>query len=206
MCKVQVNDTSDGDKIRWGRSGALVGSVGTFNGVPYIGYQGGAGGGIMFNGSSIEPTLLGSNRSSNTNDIGSVSYQWRSAYLSGGVFLGGTGAANKLDSYEENTWTPTLGGTWTQNPTNITGTYTKVGRLVSITMQWTDGVKANSVSGYFQGLPSAIAIANNGTGSVSDSGVADRGNCLFANTDRVWLTATTLGTTNYLSGTYHTNA
>lgn len=26
--------------------------------------------------------------------------------VSGGVYLGGTGAANKLDDYEEGTWTP----------------------------------------------------------------------------------------------------
>jgi hypothetical protein len=29
--------------------------------------------------------------------------------VSDGVYLGGTGAANKLDDYEEGTWTPTLG-------------------------------------------------------------------------------------------------
>ncbi len=77
-----VNNTADGDKIRWGRSDALVGSVGTFNGVPYIGYQGGTGGGIMFNGASIEPTLLGSSRSSGTNDVGSPNYKWRLGYFS----------------------------------------------------------------------------------------------------------------------------
>lgn len=34
--------------------------------------------------------------------------------LSGGVFLGGTGTANKLEDYEEGTWTPaTPTGSWT---------------------------------------------------------------------------------------------
>jgi len=49
--------------------------------------------------------------------------------VTGGIGLGGTGAANTLDDYEEGTWTPTLqnyGGT----PTIESAIYTKVGRLV----------------------------------------------------------------------------
>ena len=126
-----VNNTSDGDKIRWGKSDALVGSVGTFNGVPYIGYQGGAGGGIMFNGSSIEPTALGSSRTNNANDIGSANHSWRNAYLGGGIFLGGTGNANKLNDYEEGTWTPTFVSGGTASGT-MTGKYTKIGRQVTV--------------------------------------------------------------------------
>ena len=204
--KLFVNDTADGNKIGWGKDDVLIGSVGTFSGVPYIGYQGGTGGGILFNGSSIEPTGLAGNRSNNTNDIGSASYQWRNIYVgaSGGVYLGGTGSANKLDDYEEGTWTPTLGGTWTTDPTNITGKYTKIGQLVSITLQFTGGAKTSSTSAYFESLP--FSVSTQGTGSLSDSGVADRGNCLFANTDRVWLTSTSFGSgANYLSGTYITN-
>tara|TARA_R110000796_G_scaffold159704_1_gene276528 strand:+ start:44 stop:586 length:543 start_codon:yes stop_codon:yes gene_type:complete len=56
-----------------------------------------------------------------------------SGYVSG-IQLGGTGSANKLDDYEEGTWTPTIrfGG----NQTGMvyaaqTGTYVKVGSLVT---------------------------------------------------------------------------
>ena len=54
----------------------------------------------------------------------------------GGVYVGGSGAANYLDDYEEGTWTPTLVSTGTQ-PTislyqNRTGTYTKIGNQVTI--------------------------------------------------------------------------
>jgi hypothetical protein len=128
-----VNNTADGDKIRWGRSDALVGSVGTFNGVPYIGYQGGVGGGIMFNGSSIEPTALGSTRSSSTNDIGSNSYKWRNIYLSGGAYLGGTASGNLLDHYEEGTWIPVIAhnnGTGAIPLTVNSARYIRVGELV----------------------------------------------------------------------------
>ena len=50
--------------------------------------------------------------------------------LSGGVYLGGTGAANLLDDYEEGTWTPTwsVGGTITVN----NATYVKVGTLCTL--------------------------------------------------------------------------
>ena len=49
--------------------------------------------------------------------------------MSSGIYLGGTGAANKLEDYEEGTWTPTpSSGSFS---TNI-ATYTKVGRLVTV--------------------------------------------------------------------------
>lgn len=56
--------------------------------------------------------------------------------LSGGVYLGGTGAANKLDDYEEGTWTPTFISS--AGPTSITGitvveaVYTKIGNFVRL--------------------------------------------------------------------------
>lgn len=55
--------------------------------------------------------------------------------ISGGVYLGGTGAANKLDDYEEGTWTPTAAGTATIS--SSVGRYTKIGRLVTIEFEAT---------------------------------------------------------------------
>jgi|TARA_R100001463_G_scaffold13865_8_gene36975 hypothetical protein len=61
-----------------------------------------------------------------------------------GIYLGGTGSANLLDDYEEGTWTPqayyqnsTDQGNTTDNA--ATGTYTKVGSLVTvwISINWT---------------------------------------------------------------------
>ena len=51
--------------------------------------------------------------------------------LSGGVYLGGTGAANKLDDYEEGTWTPTT-ATSGYTISSSSGFYTKVGNLVTL--------------------------------------------------------------------------
>ena len=52
----------------------------------------------------------------------------------GGVYLGGTAAANKLDDYEEGTWTPTVIGATSGSATITTMTqnnYTKVGNVVT---------------------------------------------------------------------------
>ena len=67
-------------------------------------------------------------------DLGSAGVKFKDLYLSGGVYLGGTGAANKLDDYEEGTFTPVLS---TSNFTN-TGfsstscSYVKVGGMVTV--------------------------------------------------------------------------
>lgn len=55
-----------------------------------------------------------------------------------GVYLGGTGSANKLDSYEEGSWTPLM--TFDGSSTGITysrnqGTYTKIGNRVFFELQ-----------------------------------------------------------------------
>ena len=67
----------------------VVGVIGNFNGVPYIGYGGGTGGGIMFNGLSIEPTALGASRTDGSNDIGSSSFRWNDLFLGGRVEANG---------------------------------------------------------------------------------------------------------------------
>ena len=51
--------------------------------------------------------------------------------LSGGIYLGGTGAANKLDDYEEGTWSSTLGGV-VASTNAVDGSYTKTGNVVAI--------------------------------------------------------------------------
>ena len=52
--------------------------------------------------------------------------------LAGGVYLGGTGAANKLDDYEEGTFTPTyVSGIAATVYTYQTGRYTKIGNTVT---------------------------------------------------------------------------
>jgi hypothetical protein len=42
-------------------------------------------------------------------DLGTSTVRFKDLYLSGGVYLGGTGSANHLDDYEEGTFTLRLG-------------------------------------------------------------------------------------------------
>ena len=128
--------TSDGTIIDVQKSGSSVGSMGAYNSATYI--QSGSAGsytGIYLNTNKIEPVgdSSGNIRTDATVDLGSTANRFKDLYLSGGVYLGGTGAANKLDDYEEGTWTPAItagsGGSSIVSGTN-TATYTKIGRLV----------------------------------------------------------------------------
>ena len=65
--------------------------------------------------------------------------------------------ANTLDDYEEGTFTPSVTGTWASTPTSVSGYYTKVGRAVHVTMQWTGGTKAGTFNGAFGNLPFTAA-------------------------------------------------
>ena len=79
---------------------------------------------------------------------------------SSGVAVGGTGAANTLDDYEEGTWTATLGGT-SSAPTVSSysynsGHYTKIGRQVFAHIYMrieSGGISGGSGDGIIRGLP-----------------------------------------------------
>lgn len=77
-----------------------------------------------------------------------------------GVYLGGTGAANYLDDYEEGTWTPvfkgnTTAGSYTANATYSTANYTKIGNIVTIELSLVDITQSSAGSGIItiSGLP-----------------------------------------------------
>ena len=89
------------------------------------------------NGGTIDGTVIGGSTPaaiSGTTGTFSGALTGTDLTLSGGVYLGGTGAANYLDDYEEGTWTveaydaPTGGNV--SSSTN-TGYYTKVGRIIT---------------------------------------------------------------------------
>jgi hypothetical protein len=127
--------TSDGDIVAFRKDDATVGSIGTRASLLKIG-TGDVG--LLFNstGDAILPENIdgGAGRDSAI-DLGVAGAKFKDLYLSGGVYLGGTGAANKLDDYEEGTWTPNIkavGGTTSASFTSVSSTYTKVGRLVTV--------------------------------------------------------------------------
>ena len=121
--------SSDGDIAKFYKDGATVGSIRAVG--TQIAYSAQSEGllGIgsfnyyRWNTSEFEPV------SSGNRDLGSSTYKWKDLYLSGGVLLGGTGSANKLDYYEEGTWTPTISsGTVTAE----NAWYVRVGTLITI--------------------------------------------------------------------------
>ena len=81
---------------------------------------------------------------------------WKDLYLSGGAYLGGTAAANKLDDYEEGTFTITNNGDATGVISSQSGTYTKVGNVVHFDCAFT--VTTNFTSSSVAGLPFTPSI------------------------------------------------
>ena len=131
--------TSDGTIIELRKdTTGIVGSIGTADGIIY------AGGGDAFLGfdstyNIIKPASTSTGGGSNgLLDLGGATRRFKDLYLSGGVYLGGTGSANKLDDYETGNWTPvvttdsgTLGSVSGQ-----VGRYIKVGKMVQLFYQF----------------------------------------------------------------------
>jgi len=164
--------TSDGLIIDVQKDGTTVGSIGTQGGDLVIG-TGDTGVKTIDLLDAIVPYNTTTNSSRDAAiDLGYPTNRFKNLYLSGGVYLGGTGAANYLDDYEEGTWTPSFGGD-TSNPTVSylvrNGDYTKVGRIVHVRVHLEISGSASGGSGglYIDGLP--FTSANDGyvAGTVS---------------------------------------
>ena len=123
---------SDGNILQFYKDGSMVGSIGVQSTDQlYIGTPDGNGVGIVFDGDNrkIDPTNGSGSNLDAAVDLGNGSHRFKDLYLSGGVYLGGTGAANKLDDYESGSWTPTISsGTFTAE----NAWYVKVGTLITI--------------------------------------------------------------------------
>jgi hypothetical protein len=174
--------TSDGTIAEFAKDGTTVGSIGTevtditLQADLYVHARSTADGstlndsrlwllggdsGIVLDGhtNAILPTDENSYEDNRTN-IGSSDYRFKDLYLSGGVYLGGTVAANKLDDYEEGTWTPVI-NTSTPPTTpfgqyNDGASYTKIGNVVFLyAMFRTNGVTIAGAAGdvIITGLP-----------------------------------------------------
>ena len=154
--------STDGDIVAFYKDSTTVGSIGTSSGDLTIGtndvslrFSDGANAIFAVNSS-------GASRDAAT-DLGFSSIRFKDLYLSGGVYLGGTGAANLLDDYEEGTWTPVVADAITGGNVSATtgvGNYTKVGRMVTVTCAFaninTSGMTAGNPV-FVRGLPFATA-------------------------------------------------
>ena len=125
--------TSDGDIAVFRKDGSTVGSIGSIASDLYIA-EGNSG--LRFDGENNQ--ILPSSTTASTNgtcNLGASSARFKDLYLSGGVYLGGTGGANKLDDYEEGTFTPSFSmasGSVTYGTREAA--YTKIGNTVTATV------------------------------------------------------------------------
>ncbi len=126
--------SSDGTILDIRKDGTTVGSIGVGGGDVLTIGQGSTY--IQFHNSlNSFYASDGSSGRDNAIDIGAPLVRFKDLYLSGGVYLGGTGSANKLDDYEEGTFTPTLVGGTSAGTTTYngrSGDYTKIGNTVRV--------------------------------------------------------------------------
>ena len=88
---------------------------------------------------------------------------------SGSIAVGGTGAANTLDDYEEGTWTPSVSaGAISGTSITYSGTYTKVGRSLLLNFKAHSTSGDINVSSYvaLSGVPFTIESDRDGTSTV----------------------------------------
>jgi hypothetical protein len=97
---------------------------------------------------------------------GSIGVTSTGAYIT----LGGTGAANTLDDYEEGTWTPTIGGNSTYN--NQVGRYIKIGNMVWVNFAISINAQGSgSTISQISGLPFTSGLASQNTSNLTWHGL-----------------------------------
>ena len=93
--------------------------------------------------------------SDNSYPLGASDARWTHAYLSGNLYLGGTGSANALSDYEEGTWTPA--GVNDTTLSSAIGSYTKIGRMVFVYFNFQINQINSGSTNKIAGLPFACS-------------------------------------------------
>jgi len=219
---------SDGNVLSFNRSGTTFGSIGggtssgelvisTNSGIQYISQKlTGDTDGIQYsnNGTYHLGPWLAKN---DTVDLGRSNSGWRNLYLTGGIQF--DARSNKLDDYEEGTWTPTIKGYAQGNPHSETyslqnGNYTKVGNLVTAHFYVTLSNEGNIASGsgaysFISSLPFTHAGSTAGSGVMwgwhsLNTGVSHVGCDMSSTSTLAWITQAS-GTSATQTGYLHTS-
>lgn len=165
-------NTDDGTIVTLRKDGTAVGSIQSRAGVvsTIILDPRTNGAGLTGSTNGLIPVNQAGSTADNHVDLGSSSSRFKDLYLSGGAYLGGTAAVNKLDDYEEGTWTPTAGISLTVNYAN----YIKIGSLVYINVDVEAASGSSSGSAFQISLPFAsVATYQAGAFSYQTSGFTD---------------------------------
>jgi hypothetical protein len=127
--------STDGDIAKFYKDGATVGSIGVNGANSYIG-TGDTGLHFAADLDVLNPWNPSTNGvRDNAINLGWSAGRFKDLYLSGGVYLGGTVAANHLDDYEEGTWNIIVdysGSTSGVTYNHRNGYYTKIGNVVTV--------------------------------------------------------------------------
>jgi len=181
--------TSDGELIQFRKDNTTVGSIGVSSSTYLTIGTGDTG--ILFDnaGNRVYPCNASTQANlDNAIDIGASTVRFKDLYLSGGVYLGGTGSANLLDDYEYGdypvSFTPSGGGSITVAGSQNDLKYTKIGSRVFVSGK-VDISAASSPSGYIT-VTLPFVIHNSGTANDSR-----RFN------GSIWVTGTALSTYEY---------
>ena len=144
--------TSDGTIVSFMKDGTTVGSITSRTGATLgliLNVTSGVGAGLSATSNAIFPIDETTTPVNNQISLGTEGFAFKDLRLSGGVVFGATGGAvtsKTLDDYEEGTFTPVLAAHSGTSPTiggTNYGSYTKVGRLVSVIIE----LNVTSISG-----------------------------------------------------------
>ena len=130
--------SSDGEILRFLKDGSTVGSIASRAGSvsTIILDPSATGGGISGGGAALYPTDHAGTLSDGALTLGDASYRWNNLYLSGGVYLGGTGSANYLDDYETGDFQPAFESTGaTFSHSTRAGNYIVIGQFCFFTFR-----------------------------------------------------------------------
>ena len=212
--------TDDGPIVLFRKDGTTVGSIGANGPRAYFNFNNtenfGLSSGTYSGSKGIYPSDSAGAFTDNVVDLGRGLNRFKNLYLSGGVYLGGTAAANHLDDYEEGTFTLTLGGV-AGGPFGL-GKYVKVGRLVHFQWYSSGTFTATASSASFTGLPfitapssyySVFSAFHNSYCATASGGYLDTNatSGVFINLGAVSAASTTVASGRYLmvAGTYYTD-
>jgi len=150
--------STDGDILILAKDASTVGSIQTKDSRLFIsGSQGSTPAGIYFGGGGDILPASTTNAVDNSISLGGTGHRWKDLYLSGGVYLGGTGSANYLEDYEEGTWTVNVYKNGSALAVqNRSGYYIKIGNLVYVAFYWynNSGLTTSGSTEYtIQGIP-----------------------------------------------------
>ena len=176
-----VNNTSDGTAIDAKKNGTSQATIGVSGsaGTLVLNTNGSSGVGLFGstnNGGCLLPTDGAAGAVDNARDLGRGDVRWRDIYLSGGAYIGGTTAANKIDDYEEGTWSGSVGAVAGATQPSVssgtfTGSYTKIGRVVHVSFYVGPFQMSGNLSGTLaiKGMPFAHGGGDSTNGGVTST-------------------------------------